>query len=229
MATLDVQRDWETIRSCLPDGHRELATEHGAIAPKRDAARITSADDLLRLILLHVGANMPLRQTVAIFAEAKGPVVSPNCLHKRMRKAAPYLQTLVARMTTWSAECARSQRSRDRCRFVGALAQRRADRGAPVARSMLDRRSLARGRWAAHCDSIARGQSRRGSHTCAPRARIRRERGDDRDGRVRHPLHDRSAKSTIGSALHRSVSVALADRVALQTMEVDLRIRSTSQ
>jgi Transposase DDE domain len=82
-----------------------LAVTHGAIRTQYDDARITNADDLLRLVLVHVGANLPLRQTVAVFAESTGPVVSPNCLHKRMRKAAPYLQALVSGMTSWTSEC----------------------------------------------------------------------------------------------------------------------------
>lgn len=105
MTTLDVRRDWDAIRRHLPADYRELAVKHGAIRTQYDDARVTNADDLLRLVLVHVGANLPLRQTVALFAESTGPVVSPNCLHKRMRKAAPYLQSLVSAMTSWTAEC----------------------------------------------------------------------------------------------------------------------------
>lgn len=105
MTTLDVRRDWDAIRTHLPDDYRELAVAHGAIRTQYDDARVTNADDLLRLILLHVGANMPLRQSVALFAESTGLIVSPNCLHKRMRKAAPYLQALVSGMTSWTSEC----------------------------------------------------------------------------------------------------------------------------
>jgi hypothetical protein len=105
MTTLDVRRDWDAIRMQLPADYRELAVKHGAIRTQYDDARVTNADDLLRLVLVHVGANLPLRQTVALFAESTGPVVSPNCLHKRMRKAAPYLQSLVSAMTSWTAEC----------------------------------------------------------------------------------------------------------------------------
>jgi hypothetical protein len=105
MTTLDVRRDWDAIRQHLPADYRELAVKHGAIRTQYDDARVTNADDLLRLVLVHVGANLPLRQTVALFAESTGPSVSPNCLHKRMRKAAPYLQSLVSAMTSWTAEC----------------------------------------------------------------------------------------------------------------------------
>lgn len=92
---LDVQRDWSTLCQFLPADYPALAITCGAIRPQYKDTRIRSADELLRMILLHVGADMPLRQTVALVAEGGGPVVSPYCLHMRMRRAAPYLQALV--------------------------------------------------------------------------------------------------------------------------------------
>ncbi len=59
---------------------------------------------LLRFILLHVGAGLPLRQTVAVIAEAGGPSLSPMRLHKKMGRAAPYLRALVERMVDWLVE-----------------------------------------------------------------------------------------------------------------------------
>jgi hypothetical protein len=66
-------------------------------------AKITSAENLLRLILLHAGANLALRQTVAWTAASGGPDVSHVTLHKKMRLAAPYLRELVARLTRSAA------------------------------------------------------------------------------------------------------------------------------
>jgi Transposase DDE domain len=54
-----------------------------------------SDGDLLRLILVHAAADLPLRQTVALVAEAGGPDISPMRLHKRMVRAADYLHALV--------------------------------------------------------------------------------------------------------------------------------------
>lgn len=105
MATLDPNRDWKTLQSYLPSNYRELARTHKQLETQYGHSRITTADELLRMILLHVGANMPLRQTAAVIAEGGGPVVSPNCVHMKMRRAAPYLASLVAGMTSWSAEC----------------------------------------------------------------------------------------------------------------------------
>jgi hypothetical protein len=105
MATLDVKRDWETIRAHLPADYRELAFAHKALRPHYGNARIATADELLRLILLHVGADLPLRQTVALVAESGGPDVSPYCLHMHMRTAGGYLAALVGRLTSWRAQC----------------------------------------------------------------------------------------------------------------------------
>ena len=106
MMTPDVRRNWESIRSELPGDYESLAFETKAIKPHYPNVQITKPDDLLRMIFLHVGANLPLRQTVAWFAETGGPKVSPYCLHTRMRAAGAYLSALVARMTTWRSQCA---------------------------------------------------------------------------------------------------------------------------
>lgn len=86
--------------SYLPATYRELATEHKQLQTQYgDHVRIRTAEDLLRLIFVHAGADLPLRQTVAIVAEGGGPSVSPNSFHKKMRRAAPYLRALVTAMT----------------------------------------------------------------------------------------------------------------------------------
>jgi hypothetical protein len=105
MSKLELRRDWSVIRSYLPSDYARLAIEHGALRPHYPNVRIGTADELLRLILLHVGADLPLRQTVAVVAESGGPNVSPYCLHMHMRTAGAYLGALVARMTSWRAEC----------------------------------------------------------------------------------------------------------------------------
>lgn len=92
------QRNWEQVMSYLPADYRELADECKQIETQYGNAKVTEADELLRLIFLHVGANLPLRQTVAWVAEAGGPEISAMRLHMKMRRAAPYLHALVARM-----------------------------------------------------------------------------------------------------------------------------------
>jgi hypothetical protein len=99
---LNVTNDWDSVRSYLPANYRELAQELKQLQLQYGNAKIRSADDLLRLVLLHVGADLPLRQTVALMAEAGGPVVSHVRLHKKMFRAVPYLKALVTAMVDTS-------------------------------------------------------------------------------------------------------------------------------
>lgn len=104
MAKIDALHGWDEIRRYLPSDYEQLAEEHRQIETQYGNAKIRTADDLLRLILLHVGANLPLRQTVALMAESGGPSLAPMRLHKKMCRAAPYLQALVAKMVAWPVE-----------------------------------------------------------------------------------------------------------------------------
>jgi hypothetical protein len=89
---------WQAIEAELPEDFEALAKEHKVLEVQYGNARITSARDLLRLILLHAGADLPLRQTVSLMAESDGPAVSHVTLHKKMRLATPFLSALVARL-----------------------------------------------------------------------------------------------------------------------------------
>jgi Transposase DDE domain len=90
--------DWRALLSILPPDFEAVAEEHGQINAQWPNAKIDSASMLLRFILLHVGADLPLRQTVALIAESGGPRLSAVRLHHRMRRAQPYLAALVAKM-----------------------------------------------------------------------------------------------------------------------------------
>ena len=67
---------WQQIEAELPEDFETLAKENKVLEVQYGEAKITSASDLLRLILLHAGANLPLRQTVGLMAEAGGPQAS---------------------------------------------------------------------------------------------------------------------------------------------------------
>lgn len=95
---LDVTTDWDTVRAFLPEDYAELASELKQLNLQYGNAKIRTADDLLRLVLLHVGADLPLRQTVALMAESGGPDVSHVRLHKKLLRAVPYLRRLVGEM-----------------------------------------------------------------------------------------------------------------------------------
>jgi hypothetical protein len=91
---------WQVIEAELPEDFEALAKENKALEVQYGEAKITSARDLLRLILLHAGADLPLRQTVVAMAESGGPAVSHVTLHKKMRLAMPFLRALVGRLVT---------------------------------------------------------------------------------------------------------------------------------
>ena len=104
MVSNDALERWDEVRQYLPADYERLAAKHGQVETKYGNAKIRTADELLRVVLLHVGANLPLRQTVTLMAESGGPSLSPMRLHKKMCRAAPYLHDLVTRMLDWPLE-----------------------------------------------------------------------------------------------------------------------------
>ncbi len=110
MHILDPQNDWETLLSYLPSDYEALAVAHKQLNTQWPNAKIASAAILLRFIFLHVGANLPLRQTVGVMAKAGGPKLSPVRLHYRMRHAQPYLASLVERMVSSIQDEAKPER-----------------------------------------------------------------------------------------------------------------------
>ena len=96
--THKILNEWETLVSLLPANWEQLAEDHEQLLVKHGNAKITNAGDLLRLILVHAAADLPLRQTVALVAEAGGPSISPMRLHKKMIRAGGYLHALVTAM-----------------------------------------------------------------------------------------------------------------------------------
>jgi hypothetical protein len=98
MRALDPERDWKTLLSYLPSDYDALAEEYRLLNRQWKNGKIADAATLLRFILLHVGADLPLRQTVATIAKNGGPEVSQVWLHQKMRRARPYLAALVERL-----------------------------------------------------------------------------------------------------------------------------------
>jgi len=91
----------------LPKDYEQLAVTHKVVNTQWPNAEIRSAEGFLRLCLVHVGADLPLRQTVAVVAQAGGPDISHVVLHKKMRAAAPYFADLVARIVSVGPEAGR--------------------------------------------------------------------------------------------------------------------------
>lgn len=98
MSESAAESDWSALLSLLPPDFEALAEEHEQINAQWPNAKISSTSMLLRFIFLHVGADLPLRQTVALVAESGGPKLSAVRLHHRMRRARPYLAALVAKL-----------------------------------------------------------------------------------------------------------------------------------
>lgn len=90
---------WKTIETHLPPDFEAIAKQKKILEVQYGEAKITCARDLLRLILLHAGADVALRQTVVLGAKGGLPEVSHVTLHKKMRLAAPFLRELTLRLT----------------------------------------------------------------------------------------------------------------------------------
>ncbi len=90
-----INEEWGIISDLLPPGWRELARSSGAL---RRARKVRDADTLLRLILLHVGAGLSLRQAVARAKRTGLADISDVALLKRLRGAGRWLQILAERM-----------------------------------------------------------------------------------------------------------------------------------
>jgi len=100
MKRVDAISDWQVLLSYLPRDFEKLAREHRLLNTQWPNAKVKTAAELLRLILVHVGADLPLRQTVATVKEGGGVSVSQVWLHQKMRRAQPYLSALVGHMTS---------------------------------------------------------------------------------------------------------------------------------
>lgn len=95
MDTETLLREWNIIAGFLPPDWRELARTTGALSRERE---IRDPDTLLRLVLLHVGAGLSMRQTAARAERAGLARISDVSLRSRIRNAGPWLRTLAQRM-----------------------------------------------------------------------------------------------------------------------------------
>jgi Transposase DDE domain len=93
---LNVAEDWKLLLKYLPEDYEALAHEYKLLETQYGNAKITTAEELLRVLFLHVGADLPLLDTSALLACTGGPIISANRIHHRMRKSAPYAQALLA-------------------------------------------------------------------------------------------------------------------------------------
>lgn len=90
-----MQEDWELVRSLLPGNWQELAVEQGALRRPRG---VRSVEDLLRVLLMHLGCGYSLRETVVRARQAGLAELSDVALMKRLRQARDWLQALCVEM-----------------------------------------------------------------------------------------------------------------------------------
>ncbi len=89
MDVTQLQREWDLLESFLPAGWREAAREQGALTRAR---QVKDPEVLLRLILLHAGTGLSLRQATAR-AKIQGLAsISDVALLKRLRSAESWLR-----------------------------------------------------------------------------------------------------------------------------------------
>jgi len=100
----DYVRDVDSVLRFLPDDYEALADEHDVLRVQHGNAKITCARDLLWLFFVHVGLDLPLRQTAAVVREARGPDVSPMRIHKKLIRSVSYLEALLQRMAAFDAD-----------------------------------------------------------------------------------------------------------------------------
>lgn len=89
--------DFRALVGMLPSGWREGMRERRLITDHPDTV-LDDPDQLMHLVLLHIGCDLPLRQTVRWTKQAGGPECSHVTLHRKMKRIGPFLQELVAKM-----------------------------------------------------------------------------------------------------------------------------------
>ena len=83
--------DWAVLRSFLPPNWQELAVATGALKGLR---KDKSAENLLRVLLLHLGCGHSLKETVVRAREAQLAELTAAALWNRLQKSAEWLRRL---------------------------------------------------------------------------------------------------------------------------------------
>jgi hypothetical protein len=89
--------DFDAMLQQLPADWEERMHAHDLVSSHPDA-RLVEARQVMRILLMHAGMDLPLRQTVRWASEAGMPTVSHVSLHRKMKRVGPYLQELISRM-----------------------------------------------------------------------------------------------------------------------------------
>jgi hypothetical protein len=81
--------NWEIIKRCLPDGWESKALEFGALLRKR---KIESADELLRLLLIHLATDKSMRTSVTYACQAELCEITDVALLHRLKASGEWLR-----------------------------------------------------------------------------------------------------------------------------------------
>jgi len=90
-----ITEDWNELKTLLPEGWEKMAKELGALTRLR---KIRSSEQLLRLLLLHVGPGLSLQQAVVRAAQWGLPALSDVALLKRMKTSGAWLRWMCERL-----------------------------------------------------------------------------------------------------------------------------------
>ena len=82
-------KEWEELKSFLPNGWEEKAKESKAICRTR---KVGSAEELLRVELLHFGEGLSLKETSTVAKEGGISDISSVALYHRVGKSAEWLR-----------------------------------------------------------------------------------------------------------------------------------------
>jgi len=99
MEPIDLDGEWTVLERLLPPEWRDLARERWAIRRERG---VTDPAVLLRLLLMHAGAGLSLRSTVARAKQQELATMSAVALMKRLRSSENWLAALTHRLFTGS-------------------------------------------------------------------------------------------------------------------------------
>jgi hypothetical protein len=91
--------DFSALQSVFPAELAEVLWRHKVLSTAHNA-KLVRPEQFMRMLLLHVGCDLPLRQTSAVLAEAGVLEISPMRIHKKLGAAAEALGTLVASMVS---------------------------------------------------------------------------------------------------------------------------------
>lgn len=100
MSTNLMEEEWAVLTGLLPDNWKDLARETGAM--RRARGVITSAELLLKILLLHIATGLSLQQATARARLQGLASMTDVALLKRLRRSEPWLGEIARRMFTTS-------------------------------------------------------------------------------------------------------------------------------